>query len=336
MSVTDMSFIEQIRKKASQNPRRIVLPEGDEPRTVEAAAFVYREGLACPLLLGKAERIAKTAADLELSLDGIETIDPEESPEASRYTAELLTLRRSKGLSEEEAARLVRNPMYYGIMMVKLGDADGLVSGAVHTTGDMLRPALQIIKTKPGTKVVSSSFLIDCPNKALGENGLLIYADCVVIPCPTSEELAHIAISSAETARTLCGFEEPRVAMLSFSTKGSAKHELVDKVQEAVRIAHELAPNLLLDGELQIDAALIPEYGASKAPGSPVAGRANVLIFPDLQAGNIGYKISQRIGGAQCFAVIQGLAKPCNDLSRGCTALDIVHTAAMTAVQAQS
>ena len=226
--------------------------------------------------------------------------------------------------------------MYFGMLMVKSGDADGLVSGAVHTTGDMLRPALQIIRTKPGIRIVSSSFLMNCPNPDLGENGLLVYADCVVVPCPTAEELAQIAVSAADTARVLCGIEEPRVAMLSFSTKGSAKHELVDKVREAVGIAHRLAPDLLLDGEMQLDAALVPEVGMSKAPGSPVAGRANVLIFPDLQAGNIGYKITQRIGGAECYAVLQGLASPCNDLSRGCSVQDIVNTIALTAVQAGS
>ena len=221
------------------------------------------------------------------------------------------------------------------IVMLKAGDADGLVSGAVHTTGDMLRPALQIIKTKPGIKVVSSSFLMDCPNKKLGHNGLLVYADCVVMPNPTADELAEIGISAADTAKRLCGIEEPKVAFLSFSTKGSAKHELVTKVQQAVAKAHELAPDLCLDGEMQFDAALVPEIGASKAKGSPVAGHANVLIFPDLQAGNIGYKITQRIGGAECFAVLQGLAKPCNDLSRGCSVDDIVNTVAFTAVQAQ-
>ena len=239
-------------------------------------------------------------------------------------SSDLYEIRKNKGVTPDTAKQLTLDPMYYGIMMVKLGDADGLVSGAVHTTGDMLRPALQIIKTKPEMKIVSSSFLMDCPDKSLGEDGLLVYADCVVMPCPTAEELAYIAIAAADTARRLCGFELPRVAMLSFSTKGSAKHESVSTVQKAVEIAHELAPDLLLDGEMQFDAALVPEIGASKAKGSPVAGHANVLIFPDLQAGNIGYKITQRIGKADCFAVLQGLNKPCNDLSRGCTVDDIV------------
>ncbi|MBR3099227.1 MAG: phosphate acetyltransferase [Clostridia bacterium] len=331
-----MSVIDQIRRKAKERLMRVVLPEGDEPRTVEAAAEVAREGLARPILLGDPQKVAAAAAARGADITGIEVIDPENSEQAARYTAALYELRKAKGLTEEAAGRLVSDPMYYGIMMVKLGDADGLVSGAVHTTGDMLRPALQIIKTRPGMKVVSSSFLMDCPNKSLGENGLLVYADCVVMPCPTAEELAHIAVAAADTARTLCGIEEPKVALLSFSTKGSAKHELVDKVQQATQIAHQLAPELLLDGEMQMDAALIPEIGASKAPGSPVAGHANVLIFPDLQAGNIGYKITQRIGGAECFAVLQGLAKPCNDLSRGCSAEDIVNTVAITAVQAQA
>ena len=312
-----MNLVEKIKAKAKKNARRIVLPEGDEPRTVEAAKTIRDEGLAEPILLTKAIIEAPSNAD-----------------RLNAYAAALYELRKAKGLTEEAAVKLAADPMYYGMMMVKQGDADGLVSGAVHSTGDMLRPALQIIKTRPGMKLVSSSFLMECPDRSLGEDGLLVYADCVVNPCPTAEELAHIAIASAETARTLCGIAEPRVALLSFSTKGSAKHALVEKVQEATRIAHELAPDLLLDGELQLDAALVPEVAALKAKGSPVGGRANVCVFPDLQAGNIGYKITQRIGKASCFAVLQGLASPCNDLSRGCSPDDIVNTVAATAVQA--
>ena len=330
-----MGMIERIWSKARANVQRVVLPEGDEPRTVQAAAQIRDEGLARPILLGDGDGIRAVAGRTGADLTGIDIIDPARSPKAVEYADALYELRKAKGLSREDAAKLAADPMYYGMLMVKLGDADGLVSGAVHTTGDMLRPALQIIKTKPGINIVSSSFLMNCPNKALGEDGLLVYADCVVVPCPTAEELAQIAVSAADTARVLCGIREPRVALLSFSTKGSAKHELVSKVQRATEIAHQLAPDLLLDGELQFDAALVPEIGASKAKGSPVAGRANVLIFPDLQAGNIGYKITQRIGGAECFAVLQGLAKPCNDLSRGCSVEDIVNTVAFTAAQAQ-
>ena len=311
-----MNLVEKIKEKARESVKRIVLPEGDEPRTVAAAKIVKDDGIAEPILLTP-ETIAADA------------------PRRERYAAALYELRKAKGLTEEAAAKLASDPMYYGMMMVKMGDADGLVSGAVHSTGDMLRPALQIIKTAPGMKLVSSSFLMECPDRSLGEDGLLVYADCVVNPCPTAEELAHIAIASAETARTLCGIAEPRVALLSFSTKGSASHALVDKVREATEIAHSLAPDLALDGEMQFDAAIVPEVGASKAKGSPVAGRANVFIFPDLQAGNIGYKITQRIGKATCFAVLQGLAKPCNDLSRGCSVDDIVSTVAATAVQAR-
>ncbi|MCR4572477.1 MAG: phosphate acetyltransferase [Lentisphaeria bacterium] len=330
-----MGMIEQVKVKARQCVKTIVLPEGDEPRTVQAAVKIVQEKIARPILLGDPARIKAVAAEKGVDVSNIEIVNPLTSPKAAEYTNALYELRKAKGVTEEQAKQLVQDPMYYGIMMVKLGDADGLVSGAVHTTGDMLRPALQIIKTKPGIKVVSSSFLLDCPNKSLGHNGLLVYSDCVVVPCPTAEELASIAVSAAETARVLCGIEEPKVALLSFSTKGSAKHELVTKVQEATRLAHEMAPDLALDGEMQFDAAIIPEIGASKAKGSPVAGHANVLIFPDLQAGNIGYKITQRIGGAEAFAVLQGLAKPCNDLSRGCSVDDIVATVALTAVQAQ-
>ena len=314
-----MNLVERIKEKARRDVKRIVLPEGDEPRTVKAAEAIHAEGLADTVLL-TAEAIAA----------------PENKAKRDAYTAALFELRKAKGLTEEGAAKLVADPMYYGMMMVKEGDADGLVSGAVHSTGDMLRPALQIIKTRPGMKLVSSSFLMECPDRSLGEDGLLVYADCVVNPCPNAEELAHIAIASAETARTLCGIEVPRVALLSFSTKGSASHALVEKVREATAIARSLAPDLLLDGELQFDAAIVPEVAALKAKGSPVGGRANVFVFPDLQAGNIGYKITQRVGKAECFAVLQGLARPCNDLSRGCSPEDIVNTVAATAVQAQT
>ena len=331
-----MSMIERVKEKARADRKTIVFPEGIEERTIQAAAELVKEKLVDPVLLGKPEEIEVEAKRLGVDLTGIRIENPADSDNFQTYADNLYELRKAKGVTPEKAKELTLDPMYYGIMMVKMGDSDGLVSGAVHTTGDMLRPALQIIRTKPEMKIVSSSFLMDCPDKSLGEDGLLVYADCVVMPSPTEEELAYIAVAAADTARKLCGIEEPRVAMLSFSTKGSAKHESVSKMQRAVEIAHKIAPDLLLDGEMQFDAALVPEIGASKAKGSPVAGRANVLIFPDLQAGNIGYKITQRIGGAECFAVLQGLQKPCNDLSHGCSVEDIVNTAAMTAVQAQS
>ncbi len=306
-----MGFVERIREQARRRVRRIVLPEGDEPRTRAAAEIAAREGIAELVLLDAAFRRDK----------------------ADEYATALYELRKAKGVTPEKARALVADPMYYGMMMVKQGDADGLVSGAVHSTGDMLRPALQIVRTRPGMKLVSSAMILESANREVGDDGLLVLSDCIVNPCPTAEELAHIAVAAAETARGLCGVAEPRVALLSFSTKGSAEHALVDKVRQATELAHALAPDVPLDGELQLDAALVPEVAALKAPGSPVAGRANVLVFPDLQSGNIGYKVANRLGCPGGFAVLQGLAKPCNDLSRGCSVDDIVNTVAMTAVQ---
>ena len=328
-------LIEKIKAKASADIKRIVLPEGDEKRTVQAAAILKKEGLAEPVLIGVPSAVNEAAASVGADITGIEIIDPASSPKASSYADTLYELRKAKGVTPEDAVKLVADPMYFGIMMIKCGDADGLVSGAVHTTGDMLRPALQIIKTKPEMKVVSSSFLMDCPNPDLGEDGLLVYADCVVMPCPTADELAYIAIATADTAKRLCGFTEPRVAMLSFSTKGSAKHEVVDKVVEATKLAKELDPSLKIDGELQADAALVPSVGQKKAPGSEIAGKANVLIAPCLEVGNIGYKLVQRLGGADAIGpILQGIARPVNDLSRGCSVDDIYKMVAITACQA--
>ena len=331
-----MAIIDKIKAKAASNVKTIVLPEGEEDRNVQAAAKVVEAGLAKVIMLGDPEKVNAVAAKFGVKLDGIEIINPATSDKAAGYAATLFELRKAKGMTEEQAAKLVADPMYYGVMMVKAGDADGLVSGAIHSTGDMLRPALQIIKAKPGMKTVSSCFLIESPLKNFGDDGIMIFSDCAVMPNPTAEELANIALGAADSARSLAGIE-PRVAMLSFSTKGSAKHDNVTKVQEATRIAHEMVPDLMLDGELQLDAALVPAVGELKAPGSAVAGKANVLVFPDLQSGNIGYKLAQRLGQAEAYGpILQGIAKPCNDQSRGCSAEDIVATVAITACQAQA
>ena len=329
-----MAIIDKIKAKAKADVKHIVLPEGEETRNAQAAAIIAKEGLAKLTLLGNPEKV-KAAAN-GASLEGVEIIDPATSEKCAEYANLLYELRKAKGMTEEKAAQLVKDPMYYGVMMVKSGDADGLVSGAIHSTGDMLRPALQIIKSKPGIKTVSSCFLMECPNKAYGDDGVMIFADCAVNIDPDAEALANIALGAADSARSLAGIE-PRVAMLSFSTKGSAKHENVDRVAEATRLVHELAPELNVDGELQADAALVEKVGQLKSPGSPVAGKANVLIFPDLQAGNIGYKLVQRLAGAEAIGPIcQGFAKPINDLSRGCSVDDIVSVVAITAVQAQN
>ena len=328
-----MAIIDKIKAKAKADVKHIVLPEGEETRNEQAAAIIAREGLAKLTLLGNPEKVREAANGA--SLDGIEIIDPATSDKCAAYANMLYELRKAKGMTEEKAAELVKDPMYYGVMMVKAGDADGLVSGAIHSTGDMLRPALQIIKSKPGIKTVSSCFLMECPDKTYGDDGVMIFADCAVNIDPDAEALANIALGAADSARALAGIE-PRVAMLSFSTKGSAKHDSVTKVQEATRIAKEMAPDLMLDGELQLDAALVEKVGQLKAPGSAVAGHANTLVFPDLNAGNIGYKLVQRLAGAEAYGpILQGIAKPCNDLSRGCSVEDIVATVAITAAQAQ-
>ena len=330
-----MAIIDKIKAKAAANVKTIVLPEGEEDRNVQAAAKVVAAGLAKIIVLGDPAKVKAVADKYAVSLDGITIIDPTASDKAAGYADTLYELRKAKGMTPEQAAQMVKDPMYYGIMMVKSGDADGLVSGAIHSTADMLRPALQIIKAKPGMKTVSSCFLIESPVTKFGDNGIMIFSDCAVNIDPDAEQLANIALGAADSARSLAGIE-PRVAMLSFSTKGSAKHDNVTKVQEATRIAHEMAPELMLDGELQLDAALVPAVGELKAPGSAVAGKANVLVFPDLQSGNIGYKLAQRLGQAEAYGpILQGIAKPCNDLSRGCSVDDIVATVAITAAQAQ-
>ncbi len=330
-----MALIDTIMQKACANVKHIVLPEGEEARNVQAAAKIKEKGIASLTLLGDPEKVHAVAKEHGADISGIEIIDPKTSAKGEEYAQLLFELRKAKGMTIEQATELVKDPMYYGVVMVKAGDADGLVSGAIHSTGDMLRPALQIIKPKPGIKTVSSCFLMESPRVEYGDNGVMIFADCAVIPNPTAEELANIAVAAADSARSLAGME-PRVALVSFSTKGSAKHDFVTKVQEAADLAKQLAPDLLLDGELQLDAAIVESVGKLKSKDSPVAGKANVIVFPDLQSGNIGYKLVQRLGGAEAYGpVLQGIAKPCNDLSRGCSVEDIVAMVAITAVQAQ-
>ncbi|CDE55687.1 MAG: phosphate acetyltransferase [Candidatus Gastranaerophilaceae bacterium] len=329
-----MAFIDKIKEQAKQNKKRIVLPESMDRRTFEAAAEVLKDGIADLIIIGSKEEVEKNSEGLDIT--GATIVDPATNPKTAEYIDLLVELRKAKGMTKEAATDLLmKEYMFYACIMVKAGDADGVVSGACHSTANTLKPALQIIKTKPGTKLVSAFFLMEVPNCELGENGTFVFGDCGLNQNPNPEELAAIAVSSAESFKALVGVE-PKVAMLSHSTKGSAKHADIDKVAEATKLAKEMAPELNIDGELQADAAIVPSVGASKAPGSNVAGAANVLIFPDLDAGNIGYKLVQRLAKAEAYGpMCQGIAKPVNDLSRGCSAKDIVGVIAITAVQAQ-
>ena len=330
-----MAIIDVLKEKAKADKKTIVLPESEDRRTYEAAAKILKEGIANIVLVGTDEDVKKHGEGLDLT--GIQVVDPATSDKTAAYIDKLVELRSKKGMTPEQAKEILLNQyLYYGVMMVKMGDADGMVSGACHSTADTLRPCLQILKTKPGTKLVSAFFLMEVPNCEFGENGTFVFADCGLNQDPNPEELAAIAASSAESFRSLVG-AEPKVAFLSHSTKGSAKHALVDKVVEATKIAREQNPNLKLDGEMQLDAAIVPSVGEAKAPGSEVAGHANVLIFPNLDAGNIGYKLVQRLAKAEAYGpVTQGIAAPVNDLSRGCSADDIVGVVAITAVQCQN
>jgi phosphate acetyltransferase len=328
-----LNFLEQISERAKKDIKTIVLPESSDIRTIKAAAMVQEKGIARIVLVGKEAEIKKLAGDLDIS--GAVIVDPETSPDFDRYAQELYELRKSKGMTPEQARELVKDELYWGVMMVKMGDADGMVAGAIHSTAETLRPALQILKTAPGTKLVSAFFVMVVPDCEYGCNGTFIYADSGLVENPDADQLSEIAISSAKTFKNLIQ-AEPVVAMLSYSTYGSAESELTNKVVEATKLAKQKAPELLIDGELQADAALVPSVGQFKAKGSPVAGKANVLVFPDLNCGNIAYKLTQRLAKAEAYGPItQGIAKPVNDLSRGCSAEDIVGVVAITAVQAQ-
>ncbi|MBO4402922.1 MAG: phosphate acetyltransferase [Bacteroidales bacterium] len=332
-----MELMQQIRENARKANKRIVLAEGMEERTLKAADIILSEGLAQLVLLGNKEVIASKAKEWGLkNIDKAEIIDPENNPKADYYANMLYELRKAKGVDMEKASKLVKDPLYLATLLIKNGDVDGEVAGAMNATGDVLRPAFQIVKTLPGISVVSGAFIMIMKDKQWGDNGIMVFADCAADPNTDENKLAQIAVVTAQTARNIAGIE-PRIAMLSFSTKGSAKHELVDRVVNATRIAKEMDPSLVIDGELQADAAIVEKVGASKAPGSPVAGKANVLVFPSLEVGNIAYKLVQRLAGAEAIGpVMQGMAAPINDLSRGCSVEDIVNVVAITANQAAS
>ncbi len=330
-----MKFIENIKQRAKMNLKTIILPEAEDKRVLEAASKVASEGFAKIILLGDEKQIKEDSKKYNLNLDDVKIINPLTAEKRQEYIEKLYELRKNKGLTLEEAGELLKQPIYFGMMMLKdeNSSADGLVSGAAHSTSDTLRPALQILKTAPNTKLVSAFFVMCVPDCNYGENGTFIFGDSGLNQNPTADELSEIAISSSKSFEQLVG-TEPKVAMLSYSTYGSAKSELTEKVIEATKLAKEKAPNLCIDGELQLDAAIVPEVAKSKAPGSNVAGNANVLIFPDLNAGNIGYKLVQRLAKAEAYGPLcQGIAKPVNDLSRGCSADDIVGVVAITAVQ---